>query len=356
MLHEKLAARKLPSLMKMNCGKDVRTPDDWRVRRRELLEILQREEYGFTPSAPKKVIGTIENSERAFAGKAIQSLIRISFDTPNGTFAFPFTLIMPEKSAKAPMFLCINFRPDIPDRYIPVEEIIDHGFGLAIVYYNDITADGPELDGLAAMYPIDASTGWGKIGMWAFACSRILDYLETRSDVDAARVCVSGHSRLGKTALWCAAQDERFAMAVSNDSGCSGAAISRGKIGESIEVIANRFPYWFCGNYQNWKQCEYESDFDQHMLLALVAPRKLYVASATEDDWADPESEFLCCLAADEAWKLLRVPGLITPNEMPTADAPLIEGGICYHLRTGMHFFSRSDWMHQIAAREHAHI
>ena len=206
------------------------------------------------------------------------------------------------------------------------------------------------------MYPIDEKTGWGTIGMWAFAASRVLDYLETRSDVDAQRACVTGHSRLGKTALWCAAQDERFTMAVSNDSGCSGAAISRGKVGESIERITRVFPYWFCGNYRAWADREYEAPFDQHMLLSLIAPRRLYVCSAIEDTWADPESEFLACVAASPAWTVQRVPGLITPDAMPAVNQPLMEGGVCYHVRTGTHFHSRTDWNWHMDCRDRYHI
>ena len=123
-----------------------------------------------------------------------------------------------------------------------MEEILDHGFAVAAFCYEDVTDDSADFNKLAAMYPRDEKTGWGKIGMWAFAASRVLDYLETREDIDATRACISGHSRLGKTALWCAAQDERFSMVVSNNSGCSGAALSRGKIGENIEKITNVFP------------------------------------------------------------------------------------------------------------------
>ena len=362
MLKEKLMERRLPELLVMNDGRAVRNIDDWRARRRELIGLLSREEYGFTPAAPARVtaegeaMGDWETNTHAFADKAVQQVVHLSFDTPGGAFSFPIRLAVPKAIPKAPAFVYIGFRPDFPDRYLPVEEILDHGFAVAAFCYQDVTSDSADFDKLAALYPRDAKTGWGKIGMWAFAASRVLDYLETREDIDAARVCVSGHSRLGKTALWCAAQDERFAMAVSNDSGCSGAALSRGKIGETIENITNRFPFWFCGNYQNWRGREYEAPFDQHMLLALVAPRKLYVNSAADDDWADPASEFLSCVAAGEAWRIQRVAGLVTPDAMPQLDMPLMDGGIGYHVRTGAHFHSRTDWGYQMGFRERFHI
>jgi len=353
MLQEKLHLRHLPQALVMNDGRRVVTPDDWRIRRREIIELLSREEYGFTPAAPGKVTGTIEASipengwetnASAFAGKAVQQAIRLTFDTPGGSFSFPMMLLVPKGVKKAPVFVCIAFRREIPDKYLPAEEIIDNGFAAAVFCYKDVTDDSADFDGLAALYPRDEKTGWGKIGMWAFAASRVLDYLETREDIDASRACVTGHSRLGKTALWCAAQDERFAMAVSNDSGCSGAALSRSDVGEDIAAITRHFPFWFCGHYQSWCGREHELPFDQHMLLALMAPRTLYVCSAKEDEWADPESEFLSCVAASEVWNLLRVPGLITPDEMPQLNQPLMDGGVCYHIRTGSHFYSRTDW------------
>ncbi len=362
MLQEKLNARSLPDLMTMNDGGKVKTPDGWRARRREILDLLSAQEYGFTPAPPQTVRAVIDpvsargDYAQAYAGKAAQQLIHLSFDTPGGEFTFPVTLIAPKRAAKAPVFVYLSFHQVLPCSYLPVEEIIDHGFAVAVVCYTDVSSDGPEFDKLGALYPRDERTGWGKLGIWAFAASRVLDYLEQREDIDAARVCVAGHSRLGKAALWCGAQDERFSMTIANDSGCSGAALSRGKIGESIEIIAKRFPFWFCGNYQAWRGREEEAPFDQHMLVALCAPRMVYVSSASLDDWADPESEFLGCAAASPAWTVQRVPGLVTPDAMPDADTTLQEGNICYHLRTGTHFYSRTDWLWHMACREKFHI
>ena len=353
MISEKLAERRLPPLMRMNDGRDVQTIDDWRIRRRELLELLQREEYGETPAPPAEVRGEVLSANPdAYAGKAVQETIQLSFDAPGGRFSFPMTLAVPHDGRAYPAFVCIGFQGEVPNRYLPAEEILDAGYAIANFDYQTVTSDGPELDGIAALYPQEGPTAWGVIGMWAFAVSRVLDYLQQRPEIDARRCCVSGHSRLGKTALWCAAQDERFAMVVSNNSGCSGAALSRGKIGESVEIISRVFPYWFCKNYRRWADREFEMPFDQHMLLALVAPRKLYVCSAAEDDWADPESEYLGCAAAEPAWTLYRVPGLAAPDALPEVGVPIHCGGVCYHLRAGKHFFSRTDWQYQLCCRE----
>lgn len=352
MLNEKILARKLPCLMTLNDGKAVKTIDDWRIRRKELLDVLSREEYGYTPAAPESVAVKEISSERSFAGKAIWKKLELTIEAPLGSFTFPFNLITPIGVKGAPAFIHINFRPDVPDKYMPVEEIIDNGFALASFYYEDVSSDSGNFNGIAEVYPRDEKTGWGKLGMWAFAASRILDYLVTCDEIDPERVAVTGHSRLGKTALWCAAQDERFSMGISNDSGCSGAAVSRDKVGEHVDRIATVFPFWFCGNYQNWKNREHEMPFDQHMLISLIAPRCAYIDSAEEDEWADPESEFLSAVTASEAWKLHRLNGVVTPDAMPEYNMPLHEGGVGYHVRTGSHFYSRTDWLFQMAYRK----
>jgi len=352
MIEKMIADRKLPSLFTLQEGTTIKCAGDWQRRRDELIEILSREEYGFTPEAPEKVEGVVISSEKAFAGKAMQSVICIGFDTPGGRFSFPFTLLAPVNASRVPAFLAISFRPEIPDKYLPAEEIIDRGYAVAVLHYNDVTTDNGEWDGIAAMYPRDEKTGWGKIGMWAFAASRVMDYLQTREEIDPLRVCVTGHSRLGKTALWCAAQDERFSMAVSNDSGSSGAAISRDKVGESVKDITHTFPYWFCGNYAQWAEREHDMPFDQHMLLGLIAPRKLYVCSAEEDEWADPVSEFLCCAAAGEVWQLMGGTGFASGNKLPAVGKALADGDVGYHVRAGSHFFSRTDWLYHMEYRE----
>jgi hypothetical protein len=157
-------------------------------------------------------------------------------------------------------------------------------------------------------------------------------------DLDNATVC--GHSRLGKTALFAAAIDTRFAFAYSNDSGCSGAALSRARMGETIEVISRVFPFWFCKKYRSYADNEDSMPFDQHYLIASIAPRKVLIGSAAEDEWAGPESEFLSALAASEAFEN----GLIHNGSIPNAPDKLLDGDIGYHIRYGKHYFSRTDW------------
>ena len=241
----------------------------------------------------------------------------------------------------------------VPHRYIPVEEITDSGFALVVLVYEDLVNVrhyGDFTDGLAAYFDTQAErtpSEWGKIGMWAYGASRMMDYIcSDRPDLDSRRVAVIGHSRLGKTALWCAAQDERFAAAISNNSGYGGAASSKYGTGERVTDFLRVGSWdWFCENFKQFAgDGEDIKPYDQSFLSALIAPRYLCVGSAALDTAADPESEFLTTLHASAAWDLLGVPGLVCPDRMPIPGDHFTEGHIGYHLRDHRHYLSREDW------------
>lgn len=319
--------------------------------REHMLNVLQNEVYGVIPRKPERLsFGEEENIIRRFcAGKATCSRVTANVVVGGREFSFPFYVALPTAGAKYPFFIHINFRDNIPDLYMPTEELIDHGFAVLSFCYQDVTSDSGDFhDGLAGVLYPDGQRDQneaGKIAMWAWAAQRVMDYAETRSDVldlDCAIVC--GHSRLGKTALLAAAVDERFSFAYSNDSGCAGAAISRGKEGENVKKISGKFPYWFCENYQKYGDREEEMPFDQHCLVASIAPRKVLIGSASEDAWADPLSEMLCCLAASPAFEQ----GFVCEDRLPEPGDKWFNGDIGYHLRKGLHYFSREDWLRLI--------
>lgn len=334
MLKRMLEERKIP---------DLKSRD-------EMLEIMQKEVYGYLPPKPDRLEWTVKNNYigNFCAGKAAAQYVTLTAYMGEKSFSFPFMAVIPKGEGPHPFFIHINFRPNVPDRYMHSEEIVDNGFACLSFCYEDVTKDnGDFCDGLAGVLYENGERGLhdpGKIAMWAWAAQRVMDYAmeEPRLDKNCAIVC--GHSRLGKTALLCGATDERFTFAHSNDSGCSGAAITKGKVGEKVADITKMFPFWFCENYKKYADKESEMPFDQHYLIASVAPRYAYVASAVEDIWADPASEMLACVAASGAYEKQGLTGFVCEDRLPEVGDIYHEGNIGYHLRAGAHYFSREDW------------
>ncbi len=380
----KVPAYTLPDPLRFEDGRPVTSPEAWRGRRAEILRLFEQHVYGRSPGAPAAIrFVVVETSESALGGRAIRRQVRVLLDGTESGPGFELLLYVPRAARGAvPAFLGLNFggnhtvHPDPGIRLSkawmragagvvdhrateasrgsaatswPLERILERGYALATVYYGDLEpdhADGWKSGVRARIGPGRrarfAADDWGAIAAWAWGLQRALDYLATDPDVDARRVAVIGHSRLGKTALWAAAQDERFAMVVSNDSGEGGAALARRKFGERTEDITRVFPHWFCGRYRDYAGKEETLPVDQHQLLALAAPRPLYVASATEDLWADPRGEFLAAKAAEPVYRLLGQEGLGVA-EIPDPDRP-VGASIAYHLRTGPHALTAYDW------------
>ena len=353
MLKELLKERDYLSPVLMSDG-TAASSDSWQKRRREMLELLSRHSYGYTPDIPCQVFGKVaEHSGISYAGKVTEEKIEITLECGMGSFTFPIMLYIPKRVKKPPVFLHLAFRP-VADRYIPLEEICDNGFAVAVLVYTDAVNDNHYMDfndGIAKFFGVThprAETEWGKIGMWAYAVSRVMDYLVSfrYDELDINRVCVIGHSRLGKTALWAGAQDERFWCTVSNNSGYGGAASSKCGKGERIDdFIRLGSDEWFCENFKKYKgELEDKKPYDQAFLTALIAPRLLCVGSAAEDRGADPIGEFFTTLNASSAWELLGERGLVCPDRLPTPGDFFPDGKVCYHLRAGRHFLSREDW------------
>ena len=355
MINAELKKRNLPDTFYVPNEKIIKDKESWEnFARPYWKELLLREEYGRLPPVIVPEIITRTNSVD-FAGKATWEKISFSFKRNEKQHIVLTQLIYPKNKKDNPFFICLNFYSDIPNRYLPIEEIIDNGFGVFNVCYQDITSDNGDFDdGLAGLFSDEQRTGdsAGKIAYWSYFASCMMDYLQTRKEANKNLIGIAGHSRLGKTALLTGALDERFAFVCSNNSGCSGSALSRGRCdgGESIADIYKRFPYWFCPNYAKYVENEQELPFDQHCLLALIAPRVVCIGTAVEDVWADNDNQFLSCVATSKVWQLYKKKGFVSPNRLPVCGDIFTEGEINFHLRAGKHFFSRTDWLIYINA------
>lgn len=346
----------LPDPLTLNNGKPVESAEIWyRERRSEILELFRQHVYGRAPvGRPADLSFTIEEEAPAMEGKALLTRMNISFSGPGGSGSLNLLLFTPRNITEpVPCFLLINNRKSMdPTRaetreFWPAEEIVARGYAAAVFQTTDVALDKPNSHETGVFSVFDAQgerapDAWGTIAAWAWGASRVMDALETLPHIDAKRVALVGHSRGGKTALWAGAQDERFAMVISNDSGTTGAALTRGKVGEQVQDINERFPYWFCANYKAFNGRADALPVDQHQLLALIAPRFLYIASASEDEWADPEAEFMAGVAATPVYQLSNHQGL--SGSLPPVESPLHEEQIGHHIRAGKHDLTLYDW------------
>ncbi len=363
---QKIPFYTLPEILRTNAGEPVTDKEQWmKVRRPELLEQFENEVYGRVPDAYDSIgFATLLERPGFMNGKAMYRKVEIKVYRNYDSVSIILELVLPSENvlrdaaapAPSPVFLLINHRgsrnfdplTDEPSGFFAVDLLVENGYGMAILDEDDVAPDDAELfytKTIRKLYPeqIRIPNGMMALGAWGWGASRVMDYFESEPLVDPERVAVIGHSRGGKAALWCGAQDQRFAFVISNNSGCGGAALSRRAIGETVARINDRFPHWFCDNFNKYNDREEDLPVDQHMLIALMAPRPVYIASASEDSWADPRGEFLSALSAGEVWALFNRKGL-TAAEMPSPDKPVQGGYIGYHLRTGGHKLSRYDW------------
>lgn len=378
----KVSAYTLPALLTTEGGQPVTTVAAWEQHRRpELLNLFSSQMYGRTPA--DRIAASYEvltENPQALGGKATSRQVKLLFSNGTKTREALLLLYLPNNGAKkVPIFVAYNFKGNhstTPDTTIlysknfmlvreqghpdweracqasrwSYDDIIDRGYGVATMCYHDIFPDKPGLKdhSIVSLFPgynsgSEVSDEWQAIGAWAWGSSRIVDYLVTDPRIDTARIAIMGHSRQGKAALWAGAQDTRFKIVISNDSGEGGAALSRRNYGETLAIVSSIKPAWFCPAYDAYHGREKDLPFDQHQLLALIAPRALYVASAEEDRWADPKGEYLGAYHASPAYELYGLKGL--PSPTPPATHQPIMNDIGYHIRTGKHDVTRYDWL-----------
>jgi hypothetical protein len=380
---------KLPDVLTRFNGGKVKSAKVWFDKQRpQILKKFTEEVYG---KVPEKLditdVKIWETANDAINGLAKRKQLSLFFKKGEHSLEVNILMYLPKSQQKVPVFLGYNFSGnhtinsdpairlteswvnDDPSVGIinnrvteqsrgsesdswPVETIIKAGYGLVTAYYGDIDPDKNDFsDGIEPFFYQPEQDHpkydeWGSIAAWSWGLSRIMDYLENEEQVDSKKVAVIGHSRLGKAALWAGATDQRLAMVISNESGCGGAALSKRIFGETVQGINSSFPHWFCGNFKKYNNKEEELPVDQHMLLALIAPRPLYVASAEGDKWSDPRGEFLSTQYASAVYRLLGSEGLPV-KEMPEINQPVM-GTIGYHIRSGKHGLTLYDWTQYI--------
>ena len=369
----------LPDPLMTDSRKTIDSTKIWeQTRRPEILKLFRTHVYGRAPVGrpDKMTFQTLETNDKALGGAATRKQIRVHFTGDATGPHMDILIYLPNNQARpVQLFAGMNFMGNHTihkDKAIvvnrnytpwgwgdrgtennswPLDSVLKRGYGVATMHCADVDPDKFDnfKDGVHGTFdpthypkgrPDDA---WGTIGAWAWGLSRAMDYFETDKDIDHTKVAVLGHSRLGKTSLWAGAQDKRFSIVISNDSGCTGAALARHMQGQTIADINKKFPHWFCDNYKRYSDKENTLPVDQHMLISLIAPRAVYVASAEKDRWADPEGEFLSCVHAEPVYKLFVLSGLKT-KVMPGTNQPINDGHIGYHLRTGKHDLTEYDW------------
>jgi hypothetical protein len=358
----------LPPLLVSSEGKPITTPVEWlRVRRPQIMSLFGNLVYGTVPAplSPIKTTCEVVKTDRKFMnGRATRKDVRIQFENAKGKAEMLILVFVPNDAVKpVPLFLMNTFdnthgdgfdaNPDRPGYFrsgLPIGELFRRGYGFVAVYQADLVGHNEVgfQNGIHKLFYRDGQSFpkadvWGVISAIAWGASRAMDYVETDKDLDASRVAVLGHSKCGKATLWAAAQDQRFALAISAESGCAGAALWRRKSGETLEKMVTRFPYWLCRNA--WKFVNNEDDLpvDQHMLLACIAPRPVYVMSGAEDHWADPRGEYLSAYQASEVYRLLGRKGLGSEASPPVGE-PIIKSDFGYHIRPGGHSIELFDW------------
>ena len=322
------------------------------LREKTLNEIV-REEYGEIDESGVKIRVKDVTDEKFdcdygyfFCDKAKHTALEFSLEKNGKTAAFVADVFIPTKNQSYNFVIHLDFMKYLPTKYCPVEELMDDGIAVAHLYYKEIsTDDGDFSSGIASLF-CDRSDNYapGKLSLWAYAAKIVGEYLISEKYTVKENLYIAGHSRLGKTALLAAAKYDIFAGCMVNCSGCSGAAISRDKHGETISVITDVFPYWFTPNFKKYAEKENEMPFDQHYLMASVAPRKVFIVAASDDDWADTDAQYLCAEAASEAYKEIGLTGLYQREKMLEVGERNVGGEIAFFIREGVHFFSREDW------------
>ncbi|MFH1498153.1 MAG: alpha/beta hydrolase [Verrucomicrobiota bacterium] len=353
----------LPPALVTTSGRVVTNAAEWEtLRRPEVLELFREHVYGRAPVGRPAELAFVPlgEDEAAFDGLAIRRRVRVAYAGTGSESGIDVTLYLPAAARPRGCFLLIVNRSrriidaaeESPDPFWPVRDIVARGYATA-AFHNSDAAPDRAADGFKSgvFAHFDSPDGerspdaWGTIAAWSWGASRVIDWLAAEPELRDIPLAVVGHSRGGKAALWCGAQDERVALTVSNNSGSTGAALARTTRGETIQMINTTFPHWFAANYHRYNDDPASLPVDQHLLLALMAPRRVYVASASRDAHADPAAEFQAAVEAAPVFALYQLDG-VGPAGLPAPGQPRHGGAIGHHLREGGHNLVVEDWHH----------
>lgn len=374
---EKVAPYTLPDPLTCFNGERVSTAETWwKQRRPEILEFYRAEIYGrVPPNAPKVSWEVVETDPNARDGKAVMKRVVGRMGERQDGPRMNLTVHLPNKTdGPVPMLLSITFgfgaggpavgkavgatvkadapknKAPVPPRFDFLGEVLSRGWGFASLGYTDIQPDRADQwsQGVVGLTLKEGQTRpapdeWGTISAWSWGISRSIDFLESEKAVNPKQIAITGVSRLGKTVLWAGAQDERVAAVFSVVSGEMGAALIRRDWGETLDDMAQNFPWQFAGNLQTWVGRWNELPVDQHMLIALCAPRPVYVNGGLTDQWSDPKGEFLAAAAAGPVYRLLGKSD-VGATDVPPLDAPLTTGSLAFHYHSGGHMAVPADW------------
>lgn len=327
--------------------------DDTAKQKEKWKYLVQEYEYGYYPQDKMTVSGTVDDEKSVLDGRAKFDSITLTLRGVKGDFLLPIKAFIPNVKAgeRLGAFVHIGFGDMDENSDIPFDKLVERGYAVFSFNCAGVTEDKDEFESGIIPFLSDsekiADRQVGKLMIWGFAASRVLDYALSLGCIDERRTAVVGHSRLGKTALAAGAFDERFAYVISNNSGCGGAGLNRGKEGERISNITDKFGYWFTRRFAEFAGKDDELPFDQHTLMAIVAPRCVYVCSASQDGWSDPKSEFLGAAALGEVYEKYDLDGLIA-EDILGAGEHTYEGSVGYHMREGGHAMKSYDWEHFI--------
>jgi hypothetical protein len=354
----KIPKYKLPDPLVALNGKPVTTPDEWvKIRRSEIMRFYESEIYGRVPTnAPKVTWDITETDPKARDGNAImrKAIGRMNADSHGPRMTL--TVYTPARANHpVPVLLNISFgtpaaKGPHANAFDPITEVLARGWAFASISYGDIQPDRADRwdEGVIGLtlktgQRKPAADEWGTISAWAWGVSRCVDFLSTDKSIDAKRIAVTGASRLGKTVLWAGARDERIAAVFSVVPGELGASLIRRDWGETLDDMAQNFSWQFAGNLQKWVGRWNDLPVDQHMLIALCAPRPVYVNGGLTDQWSDPHGEFLALVAAGPVYRLFGVEDLGV-TERPGLDKPVTTGRLAFHYHSAGHTAVPADW------------